>query len=264
MLKFAVNYSTQLINLIENGLVMVDLLKCPDWEGMIRDAQSIMDITVHFDLKAGLGKTLEVDFSRIKQIKEQTNTPHLNSHLVTPITLDPDSPDEVRKINQLWREEICLMTDSFGVDSVALEHFPYTFATPHLLPAVESATFSQVILDTGCQFLLDLAHARITAGTLSMDVKDYIRSLPLDRLVEMHITGIQLHEGVLTDHFPLQTEDWELLIWALEQIRRGYWQKPRIIAFEYGGVGSAFDWRTDSSVLESQVPRLYEMIQVYK
>jgi len=263
-MKFAVNYSTQLVKLLEERLVKFDLFKCPDWEWMIKEAQSIMDVTIHFDLKAGLGKTLDADFSRIKEIMEQTNTPHVNTHLVTPHSLDPDSREEISMINQLWRDEIHLMTDSFGRDSVTLEHFPYTLATPYLHPAVESTTFSQVILDTDCQFLLDLAHARITAETLSMDVKDYIRSLPLDRLVEMHTTGIKLHEGILTDHFPLETADWELMDWALGQIQKGYWQKPRIIAFEYGGVGSTFDWRTDSSVLETQVIKLYEMIQAYK
>lgn len=262
-MKFAVNYSTQLVKLLEDGSVSFDLFKCPDWDGMLAEAQLHKDITIHFDLKAGLGKTFNVDFARIRKLKEQSRTPHVNTHLVTPVTFDPGSSTEMHNQNQLWRNEIHLMTDVFGGDSVALEHFPYTLATPHLLPAVDSKVFTQVILDTDCRFLLDLAHARITADTLSMDVKDYIRSLPLDRLVELHITGIKLHEGVLTDHFPLQEEDWDLMKWALKQIQKGYWRRPDIIAFEYGGVGSAFDWRTDSSILESQVPKLYEMVQAY-
>ncbi len=262
-MKFAVNYSTQLVKLLENGSVKFDLFKCPDWEGMLAEARLYKDITIHFDLKAGLEKTFNVDFARIRKLKEQTCTPHVNTHLVTPVTLDPGSPGEVRKQNQLWRNEIRMMTDEFGSELVALEHFPYTLATPHLLPAVDSKIVTQVILDSDCRFLLDLAHARITADTLSMDVKDYIRSMPLDRLVELHITGIKLHEGVLTDHFPLQEDDWELMKWALEQIQKGYWRRPAIIAFEYGGVGSTFDWRTDSSILESQIPRLYELIRTY-
>jgi len=183
---------------------------------------------------------------------------------VTPENLDPDLPDEVRRINKLWREEILVMIDHFGVESVALEHFPYTLTTSHLCPAVESRSFSQVIEDTNCRFLLDLAHARITADTLSMDVKDYIESLPLNRLVEMHITGIKMYAGVLTDHFPLQEKDWELLTWALDQIKNGCWRRPEIIAFEYGGVGSTFYWRTDKLILETQAQKLYEIIQSYK
>ena len=263
-MKFAVKYSHTLIQLVKEGSVNIDLIKCPDWEGMIKQAQPYGEITVHFDLKAGLGNTFDVDFSRIKAIQEQTRTPHVNTHLVAPKNLDTDIPNEVQKINKLWREEIQIMTDHLGESSVTLEHFPYTLNTPHLLPAVESKNFSKVILDTNCRFLLDLAHASITADSLSMNVKDYIRSLPLDRLVEMHITGIKLYGGVLTDHFPLQERDLKLFTWALEQIQKGYWRKPEIIAFEYGGVGNSFFWRTDNKILETQVPMLYEMVQSLK
>ena len=112
--------------------------------------------------------------------------------------------------------------------------------------------------------MLDLAHASITADAKSIDVKDYVRSLPVDRLVEMHVSGINLYAGVLTDHFALQERDWKLLAWALDQIQKGHWRKPEIIAFEYGGVGSSFAWRTDIKTLETQIPRLYEMIHPLK
>ena len=109
--------------------------------------------------------------------------------------------------------------------------------------------------------LLDLAHATITAHTLGVNVRDYIHSLPLDRLVEMHITGIKTHSGVLTDHFELGQEDWTTLTWALEQIRKGTWRSPEIVAFEYGGIGSTFVWRTNPDVLRNQVPIIHDMLR---
>ena len=132
-MNFAVNYSNPLIQLVKEGSVNIDLIKCPDWEGMLKKAEPYGEITVHFDLKAGLGSTFDADFSHIKAIKEQTCTPHVNTHLVAPKNLDTDIPNEVRKINKLWREEIQIMTDHLGESSVALEHFPYTLTTPHLL-----------------------------------------------------------------------------------------------------------------------------------
>jgi hypothetical protein len=65
---------------------------------------------------------------------------------------------------------------------------------------------------------------------------------------------------VLTDHFKLQQEDFRLIEWSLDNIRKGYWRKPEIIAFEYGGVGSTFVWRTDIKVLKEQVPLLNKII----
>ncbi len=259
-MKFAVNYSIPLIHLIEKNAIQVDLIKCPDWEGMLKEAQFHGPITIHYDHDVGLGSTLDLDLSRVERLMKQTETPHVNTHLVTPRNFNPDNPQEVEKINRLWRKEIEVLTDYFGAELVALEHFPYTFANPHIRTAADSQVFSQVIQDTGCMLLLDLAHARITADTLGMDAKAYIRNLPLDRLVELHITGIRPYAGVLTDHFELKDAGWENLDWALGEIRSGQWRKPRIAAFEYGGVGDPFVWRTNSEVLRSQVPRLYEMI----
>jgi len=259
-MKLAVNYSTPLIELISQQLVSIDLIKCPDWEGMIKEAEPYGKITIHYGLDIGLGDVFTQDLSRIQQLKEATNTPHINAHLVTPKYFNGYDKQEIRKINDLWREELGLLIDRFGEDFVALEHYPYTAANSHIRTAADCQNFSQVIKDTGCRLLLDLAHARITADTLGIDVKGYIRDMPLDRLVEIHTTGIKMYAGILTDHFELQQGDWEVLDWALTEIRSGHWRKPQLVAFEYGGVGDVFVWRTDINVLRTQIPRLYEMV----
>ncbi len=259
-MKLAVNYSNPLAKLIKSGEIETDLIKCPDWEGMLEEAAPYSPVTIHFSLEAGLGETLKMDFSRIDRFLMMTQTPHINTHLITPRSCTPDDPTELSRVNDLWRKEINLMIDHFGADRVVLEHFPYTSANPHIAPAADPEIFSGVIKDTGCQLLLDLAHARISADTLGIDVKDYIQALPLEKLAEMHVTGIQLFGGVLTDHFRMENEDWVILDWALNEIRSGAWHEPKIVAFEYGGVGDTFVWRTDDEVLKEQVPRLFQMV----
>ena len=262
-MKLAVNFSNPLVNQIKAKEIEVDLIKCPDWEGMLSEALPYDPVVIHFSLEAGLGRTLDADFERIDQFIAETETPHVNTHLVTPRSCTPDDPTELKRVNDLWREEIGRMVDHFGAERVVLEHYPFTLSTPYLAPAVDPETFSKVITDTGCQFLLDLAHARITADTLGVDVKDYIRALPLDRLTEMHVTGIRPFGGVLTDHFEMEEQGWEILDWALQEIHFGHWQAPRLVAFEYGGVGDVFVWRTDADAIRTQVPRLYEMVHQY-
>jgi hypothetical protein len=259
-MKLAVNYSAPLRQLLEEGAIHVDLIKCPDWEGMIAEAEQLGKVTLHYDLQAGLGATFKVNFDRIKALKACTQTSHINTHLVTPGDFDPEDTDALAAINTLWREEIGLMALHFGKDSVALEQFPYTAATPNILAAADSTIFSQVILDTGCRLLLDLAHAKITSQTLGINVKDYIQALPLDRLVELHVTGVKPYNGILTDHFQMLPEDWRLFEWALGEIRAGNWREPEIVAFEYGGIGASFVWRTEYHFLKTQVPILYDMI----
>jgi uncharacterized protein (UPF0276 family) len=259
-MQLAVNYSLPLIRLLQENKIKVDLIKCPNWEGMVKDAQKFGPVTIHYDLKTGLGQTFKINFEKIKSLKEQTQTPHINTHLVTPRNFDVASAQEQQQINALWRKEVQLMTDFFSPELVALEHFPYTKTTPHLQYATDSQVFSSVIQDSGCMLLLDLAHASITANTLGINTKDYISSLPVDKLVEMHVTGIQSYNGVLTDHFGLGNQDWALCDWAMDQIRIGKWRTPEIVAFEYGGVGEVFVWRTDTEIIQTQVPKLYETI----
>jgi len=75
----------------------------------------------------------------------------------------------------------------------------------------------------------------------------------------LHITGIREYANFPTDHFQLQPQDWTTVNWAAEKIETGAWQRPAIVAFEYGGIGDVFCWRTDPSALREQVPALYQI-----
>jgi hypothetical protein len=66
--------------------------------------------------------------------------------------------------------------------------------------------------------------------------------------------------GKLLDHMPLAGEDVAWTQWAIDRIAAGAWVKPRIVAFEYGGVGEPFKWRSDASVIERDVNRLNDML----
>jgi hypothetical protein len=81
----------------------------------------------------------------------------------------------------------------------------------------------------------------------------------MDKLAELHITGLRFYSGYLSDHFELRDEDWEAVEWARAQIRAGVWREPEVAAFEYGGVGEVFGWRTQEWVLREQMPRLAEL-----
>jgi hypothetical protein len=77
----------------------------------------------------------------------------------------------------------------------------------------------------------------------------------------MHFAGIHVIYGILRDHLAIQPCDWLALEWVLQNIRRGEWSQPWMLAFEYGGVGEIFEWRSDPQVIAEQVPRLYQMVK---
>lgn len=83
----------------------------------------------------------------------------------------------------------------------------------------------------------------------------------MKHIKEMHFAGIQVIDGRLTDHLAIQEPDWAFLDWVFRMIQVGEWSKPWMLAFEYGGVGGPFKWRTDPKVIAEQVPLLYERVK---
>ena len=90
---------------------------------------------------------------------------------------------------------------------------------------------SQVIEESGCHLLLDLGHARIAAHYRGEPERDYLARHPLDRVIEIHVSGPRpgpYPDGRLIDaHQPMLEADYELLAWVLAQSR------PRAVTLEY-------------------------------
>jgi uncharacterized protein (UPF0276 family) len=107
---------------------------------------------------------------------------------------------------------------------------------------------SCVIERVNCALLLDLAHARVSAHRRGEPARDYISQLPLDRLVEIHVSGPRpstTGDRLLDAHEPLQEEDYALLAWVLERAQ------PQAVTLEYG---------RDRAQLEAQLLRLQELL----
>ena len=167
-MKFAVNYSFGLDNFLKNRDNLVDWIKCPDWVGLIMEARKIRPVYVHFDILVGLNKVKDLDWERISMILNLTSTPHVNCHLVTSRHTNPSSPANVLAMMHQWEGEITLLSSRFGNNNVVIEHFPYMPYHPYMRAAVNANNIRAVVDQTGCRFLLDLAHARITALNLGL------------------------------------------------------------------------------------------------
>lgn len=133
-----------------------------------------------------------------------------------------------------------------------LENLPLFPNLAHL-HICEPDFVAQVIEETGCGLLLDLAHAQVSADVLGYEIHDYLSRLPLHRTVEIHLSGprrlceleerrynlvrgnaasiahlLAFHEDNLVDaHAPLLERDYALLEWALARTQ------PRAISLEY-------------------------------
>jgi hypothetical protein len=63
------------------------------------------------------------------------------------------------------------------------------------------------------------------------------------------------------DHVSIQESDWHWLDWVLDRVHSGECGAPKLLAFEYGGVGEPFEWRSSAEVIIEQVPMLYKHIK---
>ena len=133
-----------------------------------------------------------------------------------------------------------------------LENIPLFPNLAHL-HVCEPAFIAQVLDDTGCALLLDLAHARASADVLRYEIHDYLKRLPLERAVELHISGprplAELDErrkrlvrenaasiahllpfgdhNLVDGHEVMVEDDYDLLDWVLRRT------DPKAISLEY-------------------------------
>ena len=258
-MRFAVNYSTKLAELVKAGKLEFDLFKCPEWDGLLKAAIAVKPVYLHLDITVGRDEVQKLDFEKLRKLLTETHTPHVNCHLAGMPELKVGNKADRNKLLKQWIKEIEVLKQEFAGYPVISENLPFEPLIPEYQLASDLKLISEAIIETDTGLLLDISHARITADTLGIDYQDYIENLPLDRLHEVHITGVCRYHGFLEDHFEMQPHDWPSAKWAAERIRLGAWREPEIVAFEYGGVGEWFSWRTETWALEEQVPRLFKM-----
>jgi uncharacterized protein len=296
-MKFAVNYSQPAADYLKSGDIQFDLFKLPAWESIVAQVSAQYPCYIHFPLVVGKGDGTVFDFDeksladweRIERLMKQTHTPLINLHLA-PHTedhpkLDPRdiSPIAAERVTEWLIADVLSAVRRFGAEMIIAENDSGGFDVPDaaLLPDV----IHTVIEETGCGFLFDLSHARLAAETFGMDAHEYIASLPLHRLREMHITGIQTFDenwfnmladkgmpesrfdlskrlGRRMDHLPITDADWIEIQWALNEIHSGNWSEPWVVSCEYGGIGGGFFEATmDKAVIREQFPKLNAMVK---
>lgn len=80
-----------------------------------------------------------------------------------------------------------------------------------------SPLFIKEIVEKGnTHLLLDLGHARVSAAMRQETPESYLNQLPLERVIEIHVSGPALYRGRLRDlHHPLTAVDYDLLGYTL-------------------------------------------------
>lgn len=117
-------------------------------------------------------------------------------------------------------------------------------------PESDPETIAAVLEATGCSFLLDLSYAQTAAGNWGLSPEEYLARLPLDRVVEVHLSAPgRLEDGRPVDaHEALREEDFALLGWlrrhtAPRVITLEYWKEPRALLEQMVRLKKELAWR---------------------
>ncbi len=264
-MNFAINYSTPTAALVAAGRIDIDYFKCPDWPDMITEALKLRPVAVHFTLQAGNGRLHTADWALVERLMRLTGTPYVNLHLCPEVAefasasggIQADTQDlaHVRQVEETLIADVAAVVTRFGAERVIAENVPYWGANGNVLrPAADPGVIRNVLDATGCGFLLDVSHARIAARHLGMDETAYLYSLPVERIRELHFTGLHTVPGGWQDHLPILEADWPWLDRAIENVSKGVWGPAWLLAFEYGGEGGWFAEHTDAAKIAEQVP----------
>jgi uncharacterized protein (UPF0276 family) len=294
-MQFAVNYSLLAADLLCEGQIQLDLFKCPAWPDLIASVQEVYPVYVHFPLRVGAGINNAIDtetgqpadWRKVETLLAQTNTPFVNVHLAPStgdypdIPADTTEPEHIKVLTERMVQDVRAVVKQFGAERVIVEN-DHASRGRLLRPAHLPEIICRVIEESGCGFLFDLSHARLAAHDLNMGIREYINGLPIERVCEIHVTGIQRIEGhwinvarqvgidtdtiqafagQLLDHLPMTSEDWEFAAWAMRQVHSGVWEHPWAVTFEVGGVSGLYEAVADRDVLATQIPRLYDLVK---
>jgi uncharacterized protein (UPF0276 family) len=237
MIRLAANWSQALEKLLRKVHPPVDFLKIPlerDARAQLAQARGLRPVLLH-----GWGPPYRVGMSEIpapdelRELILTSGTPYLSVHLdVQPEDFEGEiSPERalerVRTSVQSLREITNL--------EILLENMP-TYAWSERPRFVTNPEFIAAALErSGAGFLLDIAHARVAAHHRRQDALAYLNSLPLERALEIHVSGPRLeHDGLRDRHLPMTDTDYALLEGVLERAKR-----VQTITLEYGGIPDA-------------------------
>jgi uncharacterized protein (UPF0276 family) len=214
---------------------------------------------------AGFVPPTEATLEAIESEAERTRTPWIGEHLAfitaDGLKMDTDTAGPPTALTytvcpQLSEETIervaynlASLQPRFGAPLI-LENSPQYFAVPgSTMPMVEFIGAVLSRCDVG--FLLDLSHFLITMLNTGADAAKEIGRLPLERVVEIHISGLNVQSGVVWDDHatPAPAAVFELLERVLERAR------PRALTLEY-------NWAPTfpQAILKTHLDRVRQMV----
>lgn len=180
---------------------------------------------VPHSLSLSVGSELDPDYmQKVKRIVDATGNPWYSDHLcftragevaVGHLTTLPWNEESLDLVVRNTKEVMRTIGPNF-----ALENITNVFTWP--TSTMDESTFiNEVVRRTGCSLLLDVENVRINAINHGFDPYKFLASLPLERVVQVHLAGGTEGHGIALDshNAPVHAQTWELLRYLVEHVQ---------------------------------------------
>jgi uncharacterized protein (UPF0276 family) len=254
--KLGLAYSAGVPAFVHKHSATIDYLEVP-YEllrhnpAVIRDVGELKPLVLHCASLsiAGSVRATSDTLDQVVHWIEVTRTPWLGEHLSfisadRPAAglFDAYAPGEPYNIgytvsppmNEDTVTEVCRAVEFYQQRI----HVPMLLENPPIYFRIPGSTIGQVefirkvCAESAAHLLLDLTHFYITSRTVGFDPLFEVLSLPLERIVELHISGVDFQDGVHWDHHASRAPDAVLELLAIVLPRTD----ARAITLEYNWV----------------------------
>jgi uncharacterized protein (UPF0276 family) len=179
----------------------------------LRDAFTVIPHGV--GLSIGSEKLDEEYLREIKRISDVTASPYYSEHLAMTRAAGID----IGHLSPLWFSETVLAIAIANVRRVqdflgkplVLENVTYPFDIPRATMK-QTEFFARLVEATGCGVLLDLTNVYINSVNHRFDPIEFLKEMPLDRVVQVHLAGGFLEGDLMIDS---HSEEVDVHSWCL-------------------------------------------------
>lgn len=259
-MKIGCNYSDELYELLSNNTIDIDYFKVGAFGPFINILDQIVKIKpllIHgfgFFEHAGMDMGNKVDWYNINKMLQKYKSPHLAFHFsLYDNDIKGTYNDEILINHMINTVKVWSKNINVPLLIENMDYCPYYENRQSSLElSVRPEVISRACQEAKVELLLDIAHAKVSAYHLNVDIYDYLEQLPLERVREIHITGTEEDKniGLIDSHLELTKKDYDLLEYVLEK------SDPDIITLEYGWPGKDYTYRTKKHSIKEQLIKL--------
>jgi len=175
-------------------------------------------------LSIGTVGPLDWEYLRsVKRVSDITGAPYYSEHLAVTRApgIDIGHLSPVWFTNEVLRaviDNVHAVQDFLGKPLV-LENISYLFGIPNAT-MTQAEFFHRLVDATGCGLLLDVANVNVNAQNHRFDPVEFLDSMPLHAVVQIHMAGGYWSDGIYFDGHsePVDEATWQLLDVLLERV----------------------------------------------